>query len=233
MTIDSIRWRHAALLVPSVLAWMLLAGSTIPGLPDFCGPGGYSASATLAGVGIALRLNPPGHLLLSWLLMLCAMMLPLLGRPIAEINAQGGSRLRGALAVLAFLTSYAVIWMAVLSLLVAATTGLRLVTMAAPLIALGIAAAWQATPIKARCLRLCRAPAITGAGLAPELRGLCHGIATARACAGSGWALMALPFFFDAGHFAVMAATAFIMMRERLSPGRDRDSFRWARGALG
>lgn len=233
MTIDSIRWRHAGLLVPSALAWMLLAGSFIPGLPDFCGAGEHSAAATLAGIGIALRLNPPGHLLLSWLLMLCAMMLPLLGKPIAEINAQAGSRLRGALAVLAFLMSYAVIWMAVLSLLAAAITGLRLATMAAPLIALGIAAAWQATPIKARCLGLCREPARTGAGLAPELRGLCHGIAAARACAGSGWALMALPFFFDAGHFAVMAVTAFVMIRERLSYGRVRSSFRWGKAALG
>lgn len=212
---------------------MLLAGSPIPGLPDFCGAGGHSAAAVLASVGIALRLNPPHQLLLSWLLMLCAMMLPLLGRPIAEINAQGGSRLRGAVAVLAFLTSYAVIWMAVLSLLAAAITGLRLATMATPLIALGIAAAWQATPIKARCLGLCREPVIAGAGFAPELRGLCHGIATARACAGSGWALMALPFFFDAGHFAVMAVAAFIMIRERLSSGQDNGGFRWPRTALG
>ena len=233
MTIDSIRWRHAVLLVPSALAWLLLAGSAIPGLPDFCGVGGHSVAATLAGVGTALRLNPPGHLLLSWLSMLCAMMLPLLGRPIAEINAQGGSRLRGALAVLAFLTSYAVIWMALLSLLAAATTGLRLTTMAAPLIALGIAAAWQATPIKAKCLSVCREPVMVGAGLAPELRGLCHGIATARACAGSGWALMALPFFFNAGHFAVMAVTAFIMVLERLSSGQVRNSFRWGEAALG
>ena len=233
MTIDSIRWHHAGLLVPSALAWMLLAGSAVPGLPDFCGAGGHSAAAALAGIGIALRLNPPSHLLSSWLLMLCAMMLPLLGRPIAEINAQGGSRLRGALAVLAFLTSYAVIWMAVLSLLAAATMGLRLATIGAPLIALGIAAAWQATPIKARCLGLCREPVIAGAGLAPELRGLCHGIATARACAGSGWALMALPFFFDAAHFAVMAVTAFIMMLERLSSGQVRNSFRWGQAALG
>jgi hypothetical protein len=44
---------------------------------------------------------------------------------------------------------------------------------------------------------------------------------------------MALPFFFDAGHFAVMAVTAFIMMRERLSPEQDRDSFGSARAALG
>ncbi|MEO7689101.1 MAG: DUF2182 domain-containing protein [Sphingomonas sp.] len=233
MTIDLIRWRHASLLVPSALAWMLLAGSTIPGLPDFCGPGGQSAAATFAGVGIALRLNPPGHLLLSWLLMLGAMMLPLLGKPIVEVNALGGSRLRGALAVLAFLTSYAGIWIAVLSLLAAATTGLRLATAVAPVIVLGVAVAWQATPIKARCLNLCRDATIARPDRAPELRGLCHGAATAGACAGSGWALMALPFLFEAGHFAVMAVATFIMAWERLGPARDRGSFRLARAALG
>ncbi|MEO8374205.1 MAG: DUF2182 domain-containing protein [Sphingomonas bacterium] len=234
MTIGPIRWHHTGLVVPSALAWIVLAGSAIPGLPDFCGPGGHSAAAALAGVAIALRLNPMGPMLLSWLLMLCAMMLPLLGRPIAAVNAQGGSRLRRTAAVLAFLSSYTVIWLALLLLLAVATAGLRLATPAAPLIALGIALAWQATPIKARCLGLCRAPAIAGPGLAPELRGLCHGIATARGCAGSGWALMALPFLFEAGHFAVMAVTAFVMVWERLSPEHQaRSGFRWGRAALG
>jgi predicted metal-binding membrane protein len=222
------------LLVPSVLAWIMVSGSFIPGLPDFCGPGSHSAAAALAGAAIALRLNPPGDLLLSWLLMVCAMMLPLLGVPIVAVNAQSGSRFRRAIAVLTFLSAYTAIWMAVLALLATATAGLRLATPMAPLIALGIAIAWQATPIKARCLGLCRRATIAGPALAPELRGLCHGIATARACAGSGWALMALPFLFDTGHFAVMAGTALVMGWERLRPKhRDRGSFGWRRAALG
>ena len=233
MTIGPIPWRQTGALVPSALAWMLLSGSAIPGLPDFCGPGGHSAATTFAAVTIALQLNPIGHLLVSWLLMLCAMMLPLLGKPIAEVNAQGGSRLRGALAVMAFLIAYTVIWMAVLSLLTAATAGLRLAAAAAPLIALGVATAWQGTPAKARCRRLCRDATIAWAGRAPELRGLCHGVATARACAGSGWALMALPFLFEAGHLAVMAVVTFVMAWERLGPASDRGRFRLVRAALG
>ena len=233
MTIGPIRRPHIGVLVPSALAWLLLSGSAIPGLPDFCGPAGHSAAATIAGMTIALRLNPIGPLLLSWLLMLCAMMLPLLGKPIAEVNALGGSRLRGALAVMAFLTSYTAVWIAVLSLLTAATAGLRLVTMAAPLIALGIAIAWQATPIKARCLRLCRDATISWPARAPELRGLGHGVAAARACAGSGWALMALPFLFETGHFAVMAAATVVMAWESLGPAQDRGSFGLHRVALG
>jgi predicted metal-binding membrane protein len=232
VTIDSIRWR-LGLLVPSALAWMLLSGSAMPGLPDFCGPGGHSASATVAAMAIALQLNPIGHLLLSWLLMLCAMMLPLLGKPIAEVNAQSGSRLRGALAVMAFLSAYTVIWMAVLSLLTAATACLRLTTMAAPLIALGIAIVWQATPTKARCLSLCRDTTIGAAGRARELKALCHGATTARACVGSGWALMALPFLFETGHLAVMAVATFVMARERLGSAQNGGSFRLGRAALG
>jgi predicted metal-binding membrane protein len=206
------------LVVPSAVAWTILSGSAIAGLPDFCGPGGHSAATALAGLAITLRLNPMGPLLLSWLLMLCAMMLPLLGRPIAEIGALDGSRFRRALAMLAFLSSYAIVWLAVLLLLAAVTTGLRLATIAAPLIALGIAILWQATPLKARCLALCRAPMIAGSGLAPELRGLRHGLATARACAGSGWALMALPSFFETAHFPVMILAAIVMTWERCGP---------------
>jgi len=211
----------------------MLSGSLVPGLPDFCGAG-HSDTALLAGMGIALRLNPIGPLLLSWLLMLCAMMLPLLGAPIAQVGALGGSRFRRALVVLAFLSSYAAVWLAVLLLLAAAAMGLRLTTTMAPLIALGIAIVWQTTPIKARCLGLCRESGIAAPGLAPELRGLCHGIATARACAGSGWALMALPFFFQTGHFVVMAVTAVVMIRERVPsdggvPGENRGRRRVAR----
>jgi len=228
-----IRWRHLGLVVPCALAWILLSGSVLPGLPDFCGPGGHSAAATVASVAIALRLNPMGPMLLSWLLMLCAMMLPLLAAPIAQVSAQGDSRLRGALAVLAFLISYAAVWLALLLLLAAATAGLRLATPAAPLIGLGIAAAWQATPIKARCLGLCRRATLARSGLAPEFGGLCHGIATARACAGSGWALMALPFLFETGHFAVMAAATVVMAWESLGPAQDRGSFGLHRVALG
>lgn len=215
MTTGVIRGRNAWLAVPSVLAWILLSGSLVPGLPDFCGEA-HSGAALIAGMGIAVRLNPIGPLLLSWLLMLCAMMLPLLGRPIAEVGALHGSGLRRGLAVLAFLGAYGAVWLVVLLLLAAAAMGLRLATTIAPLIALGVAIAWQASLIKARCLGLCRRLAIAAPGLAPELRGLCHGAATARACAGSGWALMALPFFFETGHFAVMAGTALVMMWERI-----------------
>jgi predicted metal-binding membrane protein len=233
VTISPIRARHIGFAVPSALAWILLSGSVIPGLPDFCGPGGHSAAATLAGMTTALRLNPMAPLLVSWLLMLCAMMLPLLGAPIAQIGALCGSRFRRAMAVLAFLSSYAVVWMAVLFLLAAATTGLRLTTTVAPLIALGIAAVWQAMPIKARCLVRCRAPATARPGLAPEIQGLCHGAVTAGNCAGSGWALMALPFLFEAGHFPVMVLAALVMAWERCRPvPGDRNAFRW-RMALG
>jgi len=232
VTIGSVRLRHAGLVVPSVLSWIMLSGSAIPGLPDFCGPG-HSETALLAGMGTAWRLNPIGPLLLSWLLMLCAMMLPLLGAPIAQVGTLCGSRFRRALAVIAFLSSYAAVWLGVLLLLAAATTGLRLATTMAPLIALGVAAAWQATPIKARCLVRCRAPAMARPGLAPEVQGLCHGVVTARNCAGSGWALMALPFLFETGHFPMMVLAALIMIWDRCRPvTRGRGAFR-RRVALG
>lgn len=233
MTIGPIPWRQIGVLAPSALAWIVLSGSAIPGLPDFCGPGGHSAAAALAGAAIALRLNPIGPLLISWLLMLCAMMLPVLSRPIAEVGALGSSRFRSTLAALAFLSSYAAVWLAVLMLLAAATAGLRLATVAAPLIAIGIAVAWQATPAKARCRRLCRDATIAWPSRAPELRGLCHGVATARACAGSGWALMALPFLFEAGHLVVMAVATFAMAWERLGPAQNRGSFGLGRAAVG
>lgn len=208
---EALRWRHAPLLVPSLLAWMtLLSWSVIPTLPDLCGPKDHFWTTMPASFEIALRINPLPPLLLSWLMMLCAMMLPLLHAPLSHLRANNGSS-----AVPAFLIAYAAMWMVAIMMLVALTAVLRLATapspLAGPLIALGVATAWQATGIKQRCLsRCCNRPGSRPGAAARQ------GVAVAGACVGSCWALMALPFLFTGGaHFLVMAAVALVMLHER------------------
>lgn len=212
--------RYWPLAAPSLLAWVfLLSWSIIPILPDLCGPGGHFWTSVPASFEIALRINPLPPLFLSWLVMLCAMMLPLLHVPLMQVRAGGGTR-RGDSAVLAFLIAYLAIWMAMIVPLVALTSLLRLATassaLAGPLIALGVAAAWQATPVKRHCLHRCGETPMPRSGFAHELAAARHGVMVAGACVGSCWALMALPFCFEgAPHLLVMAAAALLMLYER------------------
>jgi predicted metal-binding membrane protein len=222
--------RYWPLAAPSLLAWaLLLSWSIVPILPDLCGPGGHFWTTVPASFEIALRINPLPPLLLSWLVMLCAMMLPLLHAPLLQVRAGGPVRHRAS-AVLAFLIAYIAIWMATIVLLVALTSLLRLATasrtLAGPLIALGIAAAWQVTPVKRRCLHTCGTAPMPRPGFAHELAAARHGVMVAGACVGSCWALMALPFCFEgAPHLMVMAAVALIMLYERYGPaGTNRGS---------
>ncbi|QNA86069.1 DUF2182 domain-containing protein [Sphingomonas sp. So64.6b] len=217
--------RYWPLVAPSMLAWaFLLSWSIIPILPDLCGPDGHFWTSVPASFEIALRINPLPPLFLSWLVMLCAMMLPLLRAPLTQVRVGGGGR-RGGSAVLAFLIAYLAIWMAAIVPLVALTSLLRLATasstLAGPLIALGLAAAWQTTPLKRHCLHRCGTAPMAPPGFAHELTAARHGVMVASACVGSCWALMALPFCFDgAAHLLVMAAVALIMLHERYGQAR-------------
>ncbi|MGY4395273.1 putative metal-binding membrane protein [Sphingomonas sp. UYAg733] len=214
------RWRHWPLVAPSLFAWaLLLSWSIIPILPDLCGPGGHFWTTVPASFAIALRINALPPLFLSWLVMLCAMMLPLLHTPLAQVRAGSGARRRDA-AVAAFLIAYVAVWIAAIVVLVALASLLRLTTassvLAGPLIALGVAAAWQAMPIKQRCLYRCGVAPMPRSGFVHELNAARHGVMVGAACVGSCWALMALPFFFTgAPHILVMAAVALIMLYER------------------
>ncbi|MGH6612832.1 DUF2182 domain-containing protein [Sphingomonas sp.] len=219
--------RYWPLAAPSLIAWALLTSwSIIPILPDLCGPGGHFWTTMPASFALALRINPLQPLLLSWLVMLCAMMLPLLHAPLLQVRAAGPVRHRTS-AILAFLIAYVAIWMTAIVLLVALTSLLRLATassmLAGPLIALGMAAAWQATPLKRHFLHHCGTAPMPRSGFAHELAAARHGVMVAGACVGSCWALMALPFCFEgAPHLLVMAAVALIMLYERYGPASVR-----------
>ncbi|WP_052215433.1 copper chaperone [Sphingomonas sp. ERG5] len=214
------RWRHWPLVAPSLCAWaLLLSWSIIPTLPDLCGPGGHFWTSVPASFATALRINPLSPLFLSWLVMLCAMMLPLLHVPLMQVRANNDAR-RDAAAVAFFLIAYVTVWMAAIVILVTLTSLLRLATassaLAGPLIALGVAAAWQTTPVKRRCLHRCGVAPMPRSSLAHELTAARHGVMIAGACVGSCWALMALPFCFEGTpHLLVMAAIALIMLYER------------------
>ena len=193
------------LTAASLTAWtLLLFGSFSPILPGLCGPGGALWSSVPAEIENLLRLTPLPQLLLWWLLMLCAMMLPLLHRPIGEVQARQGSVVR-------FVAAYLTVWLIAISAITLFSTTLRLLTEARPVtggaIALGLAILWQGTTLKARCLERCTHAPHSGSPRA--------GLTVALACVGACWAWMALPPLFGPAHLPAMAVAAALLLYER------------------
>lgn len=201
----------------SLGAWALLfAKGALPILPPLCAPGLHGLAAAGAGIEAALALNPIGAMLPGWLLMLCAMMLPLLHSPLARLcraTAPG----RRAQAAMLFVLAYMALWLAAIALLTLASVALRgLGDSAALAIALGLAIVWQGSATKARCLAHCHAaPVSRPARLGSASHGLCAGLA----CIGSCWAMMLVPLLAGTAHHLAMVAAAGIMLWERHHTG--------------
>lgn len=178
------------------------AGRT-PILPALCGGDGHDWANLMAGLDATMRLTSPTAMLLSWGLMLVAMMLPLLHRPLAGIGDRA--------AATQFVIAYAVVWMPAIAAIALASTVLALATRAHPiagvLIAAGTAIAWQGSGTRAQCLRRCHDALPVG--------GYAAGASFALSCVGACWALMLLPNLAGPAHVAAMLAVTILLVHER------------------
>jgi len=200
-----------------VLLLVSLAGWVAPlglerwfAVPEFCGASG-PWSATLV-------LHQPA--ILPWLLMLLAMMPPLLARPMRHLWRRSLRR-RRTRAIALFTAVYIAVWLLAGVVLLAAASGLRMVTGAGVVPAIAIALLWQATPAKQACLNRCHGlPPLATFGLPADLDCLRFGAAFGLWCVGACWALMLVPLAVDTAHVALMAVAAAVMFAERLTPPR-------------
>jgi predicted metal-binding membrane protein len=152
-------------------------------------------------------------------LMVVAMMLPLLRRQLEHVwtRSLAHRRLR---ALGLFAGVYVLAWSAAMTVIgqaashVIAEVGDATVALA---LAGCAAATWQLTPVKRACLARCHAlPRLRAFGLAAEIDSLRFGAASAGACIGSCWLLMALPLFAREWHLAAMMGVLLLTMRERI-----------------
>ncbi len=174
-----------------------------------------------AGAWTVLLLESHAHAmpLMNWGLMLAAMMAPALVAPVGHVYLRSFARRRVWLAAV-FLIGYAVVWMAAGALLLAVV---RVVTSLAPESrlqaagALALAAAWQCSPSKQRCLNRCHArPEVTAFGAAADAGAFRFGLRDGMWCVGSCWALMLLPSLVSRSlHLVVMAAVSVQVFSER------------------
>lgn len=211
----------ASLLAGSALAWSVLLGSAHLLLePALCFSAG-SAAARWLPQPFSLFLNGSYRLVLWWLLMLTAMMLPLLETPVAHIRAQSLARRRNEL-VLVFCASYFAAWLvAGLPLLLlakqlttlAGTAGVHPWCFGVPL-----AWIWLASLPGAACHRQCHhVPRLPFAGLAASAASARYGVRYAWYCIGSCWPFMLLPLLTSDWHLPAMAlATLAAILHRKL-----------------
>jgi predicted metal-binding membrane protein len=206
-------------LILSVLAWVPLLTGPGSGLIAHC-PATADAPSR-ASVNMLLAMNPPLSFAGGWVLMLVAMMSPLLIHPVSHVRLSS-FRHRRIYAMALFLAGYVSIWMVAGALLfvVAIVAGLYAAQSWTPVaMAFLVAAVWQASPAKQRCLNGCHSlRSLVAFGRAADLDALCFGLEHGSWCVGSCWALMLVPMLLVEGHTLVMGASAFLMFSERLEP---------------
>jgi predicted metal-binding membrane protein len=172
--------------------------------------------------------------LLCWQVMTVAMMLPS-SMPMVNLVLYAGRRQARSVAVpLAFLAGYAVIWTAfaagaflgdtLVHRLVDLWPWLAFHSWLIAAVTFFIAGLFQFSPLKDRCLDMCRTPLgffmhyyRKGAGMAWRL-GIHHG----GYCLGCCWALMLVMFGVGVGNLVGMAALTGVMVIEKTVPGGKR-----------
>lgn len=166
-----------------------------------------------------IQMNPIISLLIGWLVMVIAMMLPKLIFPIQQIYSKNFKPNRFP-ASLFFVLGYVSVWTAVGLLMVLVILSLNLWFPNSYLPAIGIAMIallWQFSPIKQKFLnRGHNHKTISAFGWLVYRDSLVYGLEHGVWCIGSGWALMLFPMLLPQGHNAAMLAVTFIMISEHM-----------------
>jgi predicted metal-binding membrane protein len=216
---DYVAGRFWPLFLASMLGWLglLLLDATVE-IPVLCTSGQDALSDVSSILAAVWSINGSATLLLSWLLMLAAMMAPLLAPSLMHVwdRSLAERRMRAALL---FLLAYALAWMLALGLLQATALVLRILAgreVVALVLALMLALAWQRTGLRAKLLRQCHARhALPAFGLRADLGSLRFGAAVALPCIGACAGLMLVPLASPTAHLPLMAAVSILMVVER------------------
>jgi len=197
----------AALLACAAVAWVVT----------------FSQARSM-GVG-GMAMTGAGLFLLTWLVMMVAMMFPSVAPMVLAFTSVTRSRGEGYVPTAAFVLGYLMVWTAAGLVPLSVLQVINQVWMAPPSwlarvggAAIVLAGVYQFTPLKNVCLRACRTPLgfiMThdfGRGLPPAVRaGASHGLY----CLGCCWALMAVLAVIGLMNVAWMAGIAAVFFVEK------------------
>lgn len=214
-----------SLLLAAAVGWALLW--THDGMvPMLTHESANHAHAMPMSLEVLVGMHPPAREAGGWALMLIAMMSPALTLPVHHIRMRSFAHRRGR-AIALFVAGYAGVWFALGGVFVA--VALAILLLAPPsylpgVVVLLVAAAWQCSPLKQRCLNRCHAhPVLAAFGAAADMDVLRFGITHGLWCAGSCWALMLVPMLVPGSHLLAMGVVTALIFAERLErPGPPR-----------
>jgi predicted metal-binding membrane protein len=225
------RWQvRVPLLAIALASWALLAGTDHHELAVYC-TSGLSAALSLDRLAYAATLHPLGNFAIEWLLMIAAMMMPMLVRPVGHVRARSLPR-RRLQAVLIFMAGYCAIWLACGLPIITAMLVVRELQpdpIAAAALVGAIVMIWQASPAKQFCLNLCHSrPTLAAYGIRADIDVFKFGLTQGIWCFGTCWALMLVPLAMSGHHLIMMAAVSAFLAAERMEqPQRPDWSIRW------
>ena len=158
-------------------------------------------------------------LMIGWVIMVLAMMLPKLISPIEDICQSSLKRKRVSSSLL-FIGGYTLVWtlVGILMNLIILEVNKSMPGSYLPAIIIGsIALVWQFSPIKQRFLNLGHDHrTIKAFGTAADIDALKFGVEHGLWCLGSGWAIMWFPMLLPIGHNLAMLLVMFIMVSEHM-----------------
>ena len=158
----------------------------------------------------------PASLLAASAIMFAAMMVPLVGAPLAHVRDRGFAR-RRLRATALFVASYGLPWIVAGVALLWGASWIVAWGTAAVGTAIAAAALWQCSPMKQRCLNRCHAHTELAAfGTKADLDVLRFGFTHAWWCIGACSGLMLLPMLFPRGHVPAMFAITLWIAAERI-----------------
>lgn len=170
-----------------------------------------------------LAMNSVSDLMLGWIMMVLAMMLPKLIVPIQYIYDRSLKRRRLGSAVL-FVLGYTITWAVagfVINVLILGLNLLFPMSYIPALVVAFIVVVWQFSPVKQRFLnRGHNHWSLAAFGWAASLDAFRFGVMHGVWCIGSGWALMLFPMLLPEGHNLAMIIIAFIMISEHMEHPR-------------
>ncbi|WP_299682068.1 DUF2182 domain-containing protein [uncultured Dokdonia sp.] len=203
----------------SFLFWMILLFDPLNIMGGHSGHGSHGGHEGHMEMTNTTNTAIISGLMIGWIIMVVAMMLPKLISPIEHIYLKSLKRKRIS-SIILFITGYVFIWTIVglfMNLIIVTLTNKMPGSYIPALIIGGIAIVWQFSPIKQRFLNLGhdhRAIKAFGWSASKDacLFGMEHGIW----CFGSGWALMWFPMLLPQGHNLAMLLVMFMMVSEHM-----------------
>lgn len=166
-----------------------------------------------------LAVNSVSDIMIGWILMVFAMMLPKLIVPIQLINEHCFKHMR-LLMVFHFILGYAGVWIFtgfLLNLFILYINS-KMPGSFVPAVIIGvIALIWQFSPVKQKCLNKGHHhPVLAAWGIQAYKDAFVFGCTHGFWCVGAGWALMFFPMLLPQGHNFAMLVVTFIMLSEHM-----------------